>query len=92
MDETSRQFSLIFLSLRDVTSDKQHNSKVQSNIQSLSSYSVHWSICIFSSHYTSSLSKLSMERYAMGEQIGEGTFGNVCLAVKNDTNEKVNPS
>jgi serine/threonine protein kinase len=32
-----------------------------------------------------------MERYTVGEQIGEGSFGNVFLAVKNDTNEKVNP-
>jgi serine/threonine protein kinase len=31
-----------------------------------------------------------MERYTIGEQIGEGSFGNVFLAVKNDTNEKVN--
>jgi serine/threonine protein kinase len=32
-----------------------------------------------------------MERYTIGEQIGEGSFGHVFLAVKNDTNEKVNP-
>jgi hypothetical protein len=30
-----------------------------------------------------------VERYTIGEQIGEGSFGNVFLAVKNDTNEKV---
>lgn len=49
----------------------------------------------FSSHRTTTtvyLSAESMERYTIGKQIGEGSFGNVFLAVKNDTNEKVNPS
>jgi hypothetical protein len=41
--------------------------------------------------YYFSVQAQSMERYTIGEQIGEGSFGNVFLAVKKDTNEKVNP-